>query len=243
MSVSAYNIDTLAELNNDDVVVMGTSQSKPDLNAMAPALRQWVEAGHGVVATGWSVYYAGVSSSGGAVSDIDAIVPIMLTGSYQYNYYPTVTITNSNHPVTYGVSSFSNNYNYAEYSSSGADVGATVLGTVDGYPAVIDGNPGLGRGVHLGPVYPYYSWGSGDADHLLENAMAWAAFGGRDQVDQFLVPVVASDNLTIKTTNPGDGPFVRVAPVTGNGECTLSEKGASGTANSQLEVTSNSIGE
>lgn len=131
----------------------------------------------------------------------------MLIGSYQYNYYPTVMITNSNHPVTYGVSSFSNNYNYAEYISSGADVGATVLGTVDGSPAVIVGNPGFWWGVYLDPGYPYYSWGSGDADYLLENAMAWAAFGGRDQVDQFLVPVVASDNLIIKTTTPGGDPF------------------------------------
>jgi RHS repeat-associated protein len=203
-SVTASQIDTVGELNNYDVVVLGASQSKTGLNLMAPALRQWVEAGNGVVATGWTVYYAGLSS-GAVVSDIDAIVPVNLASSRYYDYYPTITITDSSHPVTDGVVSFTNNYNYAESTYGGVDAGATILGTVSGYPAIVVGEPGSGRGVYLSPVYPNYSWSTGDADRLLEQAVAWAAGGGTDRVDQYKIQVNAGDNLVITTTTPFDG--------------------------------------
>ncbi|MEM4407102.1 MAG: CARDB domain-containing protein, partial [Candidatus Methanomethylicaceae archaeon] len=200
-SVNASQIDTLVELNNYDVVVMGASQSKAELNQLAPVLRQWVEAGHGVVATGWTVYYAG-SSSGAVVTDIDAIVPVNLNSSYYYDYYPTITIIDNSHPVTSGVTSFSASSQYAELTYGGIDSGATLLGTVSGYPAVVVGQSGSGRGVYLSPVYPYYTWTTGMADRLLEQAVAWAA---GDSYDDYLIQVKEGDTLTISTRTPNDG--------------------------------------
>lgn len=107
--------------------------------------------------------------------------------------------------MTDGVSSFSNSYNYVEYGTSGIDAGATTLGTVDGYPAVVVKEVGAGRGVSLSPVYGQYNWGTGMADRLLEQAVAWAAFGGADTEDNYLVSATQGDVLHITTTTPGDG--------------------------------------
>ncbi len=200
-SVVASQIDTISELNNYDVVILGASQNKAELNQVAPALRQWVEAGHGVVATGWTVYYAG-SSSGAVVTDIDAIVPVNLNSGYYYNYYPTLTITEASHPVTAGITSFSGSGQYAESSYGGIDSDATLLGNVSGYPAVVVKAAGAGRGVYLSPVYPYYSWTTGMADRLLEQAVAWAA---RDSYDDYIIQVNEKDTLTISTSTPFDG--------------------------------------
>lgn len=174
-SVSASQIDTLAELDNYDVVVIGAFQSKSSMFAIAPALRQWVEAGNGLVTTGWGVYYGGTSSGGGVPADLDAVVPVQLTGSYGYNFNPTVDITNDAHPVTRGISDFSATSSYVEWSNAGADPGTTVLGTTNGNASVVVATPGGGRSAYLGPVYPGYNWTTGMADRLLEQAVAWAA--------------------------------------------------------------------
>ncbi|CAN0503413.1 unnamed protein product, partial [Phaeothamnion confervicola] len=67
------------------------------------------------------------------------------------------------------------------------------------------GAAGQGRGAYLGPVYPYYSWTTGMADRLLEQAVRWAAFGGVDRIDNYSVAVQEGDVLSITTTTPGDG--------------------------------------
>lgn len=211
-NVEYYNIDTVEELNNFDVVVIGASQDKSAFNLLAPVLRPWVEAGHGLVASGWSVYYAGASSGGGVNADIDAIVPVNLNGNYEYNYYPTVHITNNGHPVTAGVTDFSGSGSYVEWSSAGVDVGATVLGTTDGNATIVVGQPGAGRSVYLGPVYPYYNWSSGMADRLLEQAVAWAGPSG----NQYTVQARAGTDLTVTLDLLGadaEQPLNDLAPV------------------------------
>ena len=211
-NVQYYNIDTVEELNNFDVVVIGASQGKSEFDLLAPVLRPWVEAGHGLVASGWSVYYAGASSGGGVNADIDAIVPVNLTGGYQYNYYPTIHITNNGHPVTLGLSDFSGSASYVEWSSAGADVGATILGTTDGNATIVVGQPGNGRSAYLGPVYPYYNWTSGMADRLLEQAVAWAGPSG----NQYSVQALAGTDLTVTLDligNDAEQPVNDLAPV------------------------------
>lgn len=178
-TVSASQIDTLEELQNYDVVVIGAYQAKSNMFAIAPALRQWVEAGNGLVTTGWGVYYGGTSSGGGVPTDLDAVVPVQLTGSYGYNFNPTVDITNDTHAVTQGISDFSATSSYVEWSNAGADPGTTVLGTTNGNASVVVATPGGGRSAYLGPVYPGYNWTTGMADRLLEQAVAWAANNSR----------------------------------------------------------------
>ncbi|MDO8208319.1 MAG: pre-peptidase C-terminal domain-containing protein, partial [Gallionella sp.] len=203
-SVTASQIDTLAELDGYDAVVLGQNEN---FNLMGPALRQWVEAGHGVVGTGWLAHYAG-PSWGTWNADIDAVVPINLNAYPSYTYgNPTVSVSDNSHPVTDGVISFtsSNYYGYIEYSSIAADSGASVLGNVYGSPAIVVGAAGQGRGVYLAPVYPEGYWTTSMADRLLEQAVAWAAFGGADKADNYLVAASEGDSLVISTTTPGDG--------------------------------------
>ncbi len=212
--VNSMEIDTLQELNQFDVVLLGSWQDQSQLNAMAPALRAWVEAGHGVVATGWTVAMAGLGN-GGVVADLDAIVPVSLNtiGRYDYtNYYNTITVNvvDSSHPVTQGVANFDGElYQNIEFSTLAADPGAVVLGTVGisspygTYPAIVAGRPGQGRGVYLGPAYPDNNWSGPMADRLLEQAVAWAAFSSRDARDDYLLAVNEGDHLLITTTTPG----------------------------------------
>jgi autotransporter adhesin len=55
VSVTGSQIDTLEELAGYDVVLIGDYTVEYELASFAPVLRQWVEAGHGVVGTGWLI--------------------------------------------------------------------------------------------------------------------------------------------------------------------------------------------
>ena len=202
-SVNLTQIDTLAELASYDVVMLGDSNtSHAQLQSMAPVLRQWVEAGGGVVGTGWLIYSVGVST-GTPIADMDAIFPVNTNPAYAFTSGVTLTIGDNTHPVTSGVTSFLVNDN-VEYSTLGTDPGATILATASGRAAVVVGQAGAGRSVYLGPTYMGGggSLSSGMADRLLEQAVAWAA---GDSVDEYLLQVSAGDVLRLSTTTPFDG--------------------------------------
>jgi subtilase family serine protease/methionine-rich copper-binding protein CopC len=203
--VTGSQIDSVEELNAFDVVVLGDYSSRSQLQVAAPALRSWVEAGGGVVGIGWLIYVAG-TYNGAAIADIDAIIPVKTSVSYNSLSSPSLTITDGGHPVTAGVDNFVVS-GACEYSSGGADAGATVLGTASGQAVVVVGQPGVGRSVYLGPVYSqsdsYTGLKSGEADQLFEQAVAWAARGGVDNADQYSVVLNANDDVTIRTVTPG----------------------------------------
>ncbi|MDP2433475.1 MAG: CARDB domain-containing protein [Pseudomonadota bacterium] len=202
-SVAYTDIDSVAELANYDVVIFGdSSTSHAQIAAIAPALRQWVEAGGGVVGTGWAILTAG-SYYGTAVADIDAILPVDTTVGHLYQYNPLIDITDNDHPVSSGVMDFYPGY-YAEYSPT-VDPGASVLGWAGGQAAIVVGHAGAGRGVYLGPTYMVSAGGDldiGSADRLLEQAVAWAA---GDRSDAYGIEVAAGAELDIRTWTPGDG--------------------------------------
>ncbi|MFN0053205.1 MAG: CARDB domain-containing protein [Planctomycetales bacterium] len=207
VSVSGSQIDTLEELQAFDVVVIADYFAESDLASFAPALRAWVEAGGGVVATGWTVYAAG-PATGATVTDLDAIIPVQLASYYSFIDSPTIDIQDSTHPVTQGLSDFAPGGTYSEYSPGGIDAGATILATANGTATVVVGAPGNGRAAYLGLTYLYSfnatnSLRSGSADRLLEQAVAWGASGDRE--DHYLVQANAGDHLVISTTTPGDG--------------------------------------
>jgi subtilase family serine protease len=212
--VAPWEVDTLAELNAYDVVVIGNTgfANGDGFEQFAPALRGWVEAGGGVVMTGWGIYGAG-TGSGTPVHDINAIVPVNTAGSYSWFHAGTLTPIDTMHPVMAGMTAFTlSSNNYIEYpvTSPQVDPGATVLATSGGQPVVVVGNPGAGRGVYLGPIYSGYSGYStaglrtGLPDRLLEQAVAWA--GSLDREDYFVLQVSAGDSLELMTTTPGGGP-------------------------------------
>jgi hypothetical protein len=138
------------------------------------------------------------------------VVPVNVSGSGDaYNYHAVFSPTGT-HPIVEGISSFSTG-TYTQYpnGSPQLDVGATLLGTADGQPAAAAAEVGGGRTVYLGPIYAgyYFGWGtaalrSGDADRLLEQAVAWAASGR----DSYTFAASANDALVIETTTPGDLP-------------------------------------
>jgi len=201
--VQGHEIDTLAELSAYDVIVIGTQYLQHELDSIAPALRQFVEQGGGLVATGWSVYGGGPGSGGPVITDLDVVVPVQLTGSYSNFFNGTFNVTDGTHPVMQGLpSAFFVSNGAIEYPWSGADPGAEVLGTLNGNHVVVAGEPGDGRSVYLGPVYPEYDFTSGFADQLLEQAVAWTGSSG----DQYAVELVEGQEFTVSTSTPGDGP-------------------------------------
>ena len=177
-NVSYDQIDTLQELSSFDAVVLGAYVDPYYVNNMASTLRTWVEAGNGLVTTGWMQYYLSLQYSS-PHPDLDAIIPVNQNNyaSYAYNSTPVI-ITDSSHPVTQGITDFSSNYyyDYLVFGTAGIDAGATTLGTVGAYPGVVVGQVLGGRSVALAPDYADGSnWSTGMPDQLLEQAVAWAA--------------------------------------------------------------------
>ena len=201
--VQPSDVDTVAELDAYDAVVIGNSGHGIDgdeFEQFAPALRTWVEAGGGVVATGWTVYGAS-ADTGDPVADINAIVPVNTSGGYGYLSDEILQPGSISHPITSGVSSFTATP-YQEYSQWGAEPEATVLATSAGRHTVVVDNPGLGASVYLGPQYAEGRYEtsmlrSGDPDRLLEQSVAWAAGDIRP-------PAVVS-------TTPADGCSIAVS--------------------------------
>ncbi len=208
VAVSGSQIDTLAELSAYDVVLIGNHSYESEYDGFAPALRSWVEAGGGLVATGWTVFGGGLST-GSVVTDLDAVVPVNLNAYHRYIYSGLVQMTGVSHPVVDGIGDFQLPGMYSEYSDGGVDPGATTLATVNDNPTVVVADEQRGRSVYLGPTYFYYFDGSVDSgeDKLLEQAVAWAA-GGSGQ--RFTVRAEAGDNLVIDAVLSGDA---NAAPV------------------------------
>jgi hypothetical protein len=184
--VNGTDIDTLAELDNYDVVVIGASghYNDTDFTVFQSALKDWVQNGGGVVATGWAIY--AIDAEGVVGGDLDQILPV--SPSYSYETSGNVTMTSVNNLIAQGVEDFPI-YGYAEFpSSETADSGATVLGitTANSDPVVVVWSYGLGRTVYLGPIYfaDFQSYGNeglytdANAVKLLLNSVEWAGAHG-----------------------------------------------------------------
>lgn len=219
--VVAADIDTIAELDAYDVVVFGNNGygATDSVHAIASTLRSWVEAGGGIVATGWIIY-----SPDNA--DLDAMVPVN-TGNYNYAPGGTLNVTVA-HEVTQGVANFIVPGGcFIEYPGSFPylDTGATELGQTNGQPTVAINTIVDGRSVYLGPIYSaadsYDCNGvgglrDGNADHLLENAVFWAkgSFTIGDTVWEDSNP---TDGIQDGAENGVNGVTVRLYQDDGNG--------------------------
>ncbi len=198
--VTASGIDSAAELANYDVVILGDSgfNAVDWTAAMANALSAWTFAGGGgVVSVGWVDW---VTAPGAAVlTTIDDVQPID-SYSYHYSYCSGGSSTLSTHAITTGVTSpLPAGANHIEGSPYASDAtNGQVIGTSScGTNSVVVGEYGAGRTVYLGHVYMAQtsynnsSLRSGDWDRLLEQAVAWAAFGADTDGDGI---VNGSDN-------------------------------------------------
>src|SRR3954471_6051909 len=132
--VAPSAVDTLAELSAYNVVVIGgTGFDENQFVDFAAPLRAYVEAGGGLITTGWGIFASG-GLGGTTRTDFDAVVPVN-TSSYSYQFAPTITPTGA-HAITDGVATFSGS-TYVEYPSFGIDAGSTVLAMANSVPAVV----------------------------------------------------------------------------------------------------------
>jgi type 1 glutamine amidotransferase len=190
--VNGSDIDTVEELNNYDVVVIGGSgrYNDTDFSVFQAALKEWVQNGGGVVATGWALYE--MDAEGVTGGDLDQILPV--SPPYDYEYSGNITIISQDNPITQGVDTFPI-YDDVEFPYSHAtNATATVLAyttstgnenytTPMSMPVVVSWSFGLGKTVYLGPIYfaDFYNYGNEglytdvDAVRLLLNSVEWAA--------------------------------------------------------------------
>lgn len=188
--VTAGDIDTPAELANYDVVILGDSgngiRDHDWTAAMSTALRDWVAAGGAAVLTGWGNY--GMDASNAVNDPLDEIFPTQNIASVnEFDSSGTqLTILQPGHPIFAGITNLSFSGGCCtELNSLPLEGGDVELARIDGSGTVVAIKPvGSGVTVYLGPIYMgdpgdygTYVAGlrSGDADRLLEQAVAWAA--------------------------------------------------------------------
>ncbi|RPJ21882.1 MAG: LEPR-XLL domain-containing protein, partial [Desulfobacteraceae bacterium] len=99
--------DTLQELQEYDAVVVGGTNSQSNLAIYAPALCAYVEAGGGLVATGFVLADATSHLSDQTLADFDAVVPVNASEWNANNYFTRVTVApTGTSPIVQGVGSF-----------------------------------------------------------------------------------------------------------------------------------------
>jgi VCBS repeat-containing protein len=177
-------------LEGYDVVVVGSSGKFDaphfDASQLFPALRSFVDAGGGVVTTGWFAYDLNnmYTSFPKFAPDADYVSPVA-QGAFSYPALgTTINVLDSEHPITQGVTSYVVDAAYHEQATA-IDMGATRLAgssnsTAIAYDEVDDGLTVYLGGLYLaGPEYDTNALRSGTSDQLLEQAVAWAG-GGED---------------------------------------------------------------
>jgi hypothetical protein len=184
--VIASDIDSEAELAAYDVVVIGGSgHNNADWTAaMAAAVRQFVEDGGGLVGTGWVNFE--IRGDQPEDPDLEFLLPgvnIPSVNEFQSGDVPLDILVD--HPVTEGLSDFAHGASFTEVNRQGLDGPELILATMVGFPndnsVMVKEAVGAGRTVFVGPIYlgnpSTYNTAPlrvGDADRLLEQAVAWA---------------------------------------------------------------------
>jgi MYXO-CTERM domain-containing protein len=171
-----------ADIGAFDVVVLGTSGRGTDRTVavnVASAVQTFQAAGGGVVATSWLSYQ-------GAVDTVGPYLPIdQANATSGYCAGPTTITASLTHPVVEGITSFVDTSTYTETPGPAlADAEVVATAGCNTAPAVItrEGTASRGRQVYLGSLYfggetDYNNTGlrAGEADRVLEQAVAWAS--------------------------------------------------------------------
>lgn len=174
--INGAQASSLATLMAYDVVLLGGSgHTNSEYSAATMAsVKSFMQAGKGVVSTSW--YRYGAISQG---ADANFVSPVVVNNTYDFSYSGTVTINNA-HAITAGVNNIAVNGCCVEKGA--LDAGAVSLGTTTG-GNVIAYQDAVGRSVYLGLLYTASaSYGlshlrTGNADRLLEQAVAWSGKG------------------------------------------------------------------
>lgn len=213
--VTQAEIDTVVELSDFDVVVIGDPGSRGQLEGEVEQALQnwWFRTGGGLVGTGGLITAAG-STTGFTLFGLDFIMPIDINGgAIQVVADQSLTIASPSHEVSQGLVNFAipgpAEVPSGDVNDTGGFAPVEVLATVVGRPAVtvMTNSFSHSRSAYVAPsYYDVTATGlrSGSADRLLEQAVAWAS--GIDFFDSYSVQGNVGDQLVIKTTTPFDGP-------------------------------------
>jgi VCBS repeat-containing protein len=208
-----------------EVVVLGDSGFGLDYGStqLFPALRGFVDAGGGVVTTGWFAYaMPGISAA--LRGDADYITPLSVQ-PYQFTSTgATITVLDSAHPITEGLASYqvvARNHELA----GGVDAGATILATGQGNggtrAAIAYDEVGQGLTVYFGSPqmanqanYQPDRTPDGAADRIFERAVAWAAGErGGDAVTDEDTPFVIDDAFLLANDTDVENDLLALASV------------------------------
>jgi len=189
----ATKAEWLTKLANYDVVVVGENGGASDYEGsqLFAALRDFVDAGGGVVTTGWFAGEIAAYSDAAMRADADYISP---AASSLYSFYtgvanPMIDVLDASHPIAGGIDDYAvqgYTHELAGAVDNTVDAKATVLATggADGLAAIAYDEVGTNGGltVFLGSLHmsaPGFfrpEATRGDAvDQIFEQAVAWAA--------------------------------------------------------------------
>ena len=185
-----------------NTIIGGTGNANGGYTAsFYSTLNTYLQNGGGILSTGWFVHETMSTWNGGGqvASDLAAITPYADDGTYHYLQPGQISILQTNHTVTSGISDFNPTCNYTEYEIA-IDPGAEKLGglaVLDNANTIIVHDHGSnGRTGYLGGMYmANTSYGnsnmrSGVEDQLLEQMVYWLA--GAAQTNQNNPPVASS---------------------------------------------------
>jgi hypothetical protein len=178
VKVDGVNIDTVTELNDYDVVVIGSNGwfGYDDYNIFDSALETWVSNGGGLVATGTIITDVSSFSEPGIVGMLPVEVGSTIGG--------TGVGSNQSHTITQGVSNFSTYFTITCPQFGTEKSGSSIIGECNGAPnsgtpGVVVGDYGSGKVVYLTIDYMREEispedYRSGELDQLMEQAVKWA---------------------------------------------------------------------
>ena len=232
----------------DVVVIGGSGFSIGADNADSPvfaSLKDFANAGHGVVSTGWYSFTLG-RTTGSQTANADYISPVASSGgSYAFFSANDSFGVDSSHPITDGVSSITVGSGNAFWERAFAvDANATVLASSSGSAAIAYSTLASGAqlaylgGIYLGntPNYNLTYLRSGNADRLLEQAVHWSANDASSGISEDATFTIQTSTLLANDTDVDTGDVLTITSVTN------SAKGAAVTLNGNGTISYNPTG-
>ena len=222
VTLTVDQADEISEISDYDIIIIGgTGNANGGYTAsFYSTLNTYLQNGGGILSTGWFVHETMSTWNGGGqvASDLAAITPYVDDGTYHYQTPGQISILQTNHAVTSGISDFNPTCNYTEYEIAidpGAEKLGGLVGTDNANTIIVHDHGSNGRTGYLGGMYMANTgYGnsnmrSGVEDQLLEQMVYWLAGGESNQIEfkpttkeelQTAVDLWVSDNSAALST-------------------------------------------
>ncbi len=194
VTLTVDQADEISEISDYDIIIIGGSgyANGGYTASFYSTLNTYLQNGGGILSTGWFVHETMSTWNGGGqvASDLAAITPYVDDGTYHYQTPGQISILQTNHAVTSGISDFNPTCNYTEYEIAidpGAEKLGGLVGTDNANTIIVHDHGSNGRTGYLGGMYMANTgYGnsnmrSGVEDQLLEQMVYWLAGGESNQ--------------------------------------------------------------